>query len=104
MPQHYLSEFTDSKRVKVKCLQKKNWTNIICPLEKILCGILFSYRFIYGTTLIVCSLFFLYAMKNSNDIKILDETNEEHLDHVKKLNKLDTRIKQIESQRLQLVL
>ena len=52
MPQHYLSEFTDSKRVKVKCLSKKNWTNFICPFRKnTVWNFILKWSVIFGTTL-----------------------------------------------------
>jgi len=62
-------------------LKKKIWTNIICPIAINTCRNLFSFL-VYGETLIA---FLFIKMKKSKDIKIIDATNEKHLQHVRNL-------------------
>ena len=68
-------------------MSKKNWTNIFCPIAINTCRNLFSLVFYLKRNIDRVSFLFLVTMKNLNDIKIIDATNEEHLDHVRSLIK-----------------
>jgi len=66
-------------------LSKKIRTNIICPIAINTCRNLFSFIFFVGRNIDRFSFLFLLTLENSNDIKIIEAVNEEHLDHVRSL-------------------